>query len=189
MNHYKICGIIALACISSSTFATGTITFSGLLVGSTCATTVSASNVTASASPTITLPTLTNTIFTSAGTVAGKTPFTIHLEGADCSITDSVTTTTKFATPYFVNDTSKINDQGRVTNVTGTATNVDIQILNNTSTPINLATDETTQIKSTSTGTEANKTNFLYYAQYYSTAASVAAGTVGGSVTYNLIYK
>lgn len=186
MNKNQIYGLITLITITSPTFAGGVITFSGLLVDETCVTTVSSTGVTAANSPTLTLPTLAISAFPSLNSTAGQIPFTIHLDGANCTLS----TPTKYATPYFMYDTTKVNAQGRVINTNATTGNsVDIEILNSENIFINLTANELNQITSVKTNVGTNKTDFSYYARYYAKAYPVVAGPVLGTITYNLIYK
>ena len=192
MKNTQISGLIFLFAISTSAMSAGVITFNGTLVDETCITTVSSTGVTAIDSPTLTLPTLAVSAFPTVNSTAGKTPFTIHLKGANCTLANP----TKYATPYFVYDINKVNAQGRVINTdAATGSSVDIEILNDANAFINLTANETSQTTSTRTvvdtdeTNETNETDFSYYARYYAKAVPVVAGPVTGTLTYNVIYK
>ena len=175
-------------CTASSTFAaaTGVITFNGELVSGTCDATVDA---TASADGTVTLPTTSIEQLAAADATAGITPFKIVLTGAGCTTTDS-TSATITAVPYFVSEPGKVNTNGRLINTatTGAATNVDIQLLNNAQTAIDVNVTPVDQTVSTAVSAGADTNDFNYFARYYATDATTA-GPVTASVTYNIMYK
>jgi len=185
MNKIKLVLAILGVTVASSAFAVdGTINFSGLLVSGTCSPTVTGGGATASASPTITLPTVNVSALNAATLTAGNTAFSIALNGG--TGTDGCIQGGKTGTPYFEPELAKINANGRVTN-TGPAKNVDIQILTDTQQVIDLSKDSVTQV--TPTGKVAtNNHTYNYFARYYATGAT-EAGAVAGSVSYSIIYK
>lgn len=184
MKHNKTLSALLLTVLASSaTYAVdGTITFNGTLVNSTCSATIGSGSTT---SGTVTLPTSNIVNLAASGAVSGLTAYKIVLTGSGCSTSSGI------ATPYFEPSVANINTSGRLIN-TGTATNVDIQLLNSVQTVINLSADASSQTTSTvTTGTNTSNTatyTYPYYAQYYATAATTA-GTVIGKVDYSLIYK
>ncbi|SDC10029.1 fimbrial protein [Acinetobacter boissieri] len=184
MKNSKIFATVLLAVVaSSSVYAVdGTINFSGTLVGGTCSASINSGS---SATATVSLPTTHVSALTSSAAVAGLTAYKIVLTGAGCS------TSAGIATPYYEPSVSNVNTNGRLTN-TGTASNVDIQLLNNAQTIINLYTDSSSQTYSTATtGTNSSSVatyTYPYYARYYATGTTTA-GTVVGQVDYSIIYK
>jgi major type 1 subunit fimbrin (pilin) len=152
----------------------GTITFNGKVNSNTC-------TINAGTGPSfaVTLPTVgASALGTTAGTVAGTTPFNIALSA--CSATGTVKA-------YF-EPGSTINANGRLSNTatTGAATGVDLQVLNNSQAAINL----NTQANTTTATIASNAATLNYYVQYYNTAAAaVGAGTVTSTVNYTIQYQ
>ena len=181
MNKSQIYGLIALITISTSTFSSGLITFNGEIVAGTCTATIGTNETPGDG--TITLPKVHTSVFSAAATTAGKTGFQIKLTGDGCTSVSGSSTIT--ATPYFSYETNKVNNNGRVINTNTTSGgSVDIQILNHASSPINLTMMPSDQLLS-----ENSNLTYQYYAEYYATASTVAAGPVTGSLTYNILYK
>lgn len=184
MKNSKIfaTALLAVAASSSVYAVDGTITFNGTLVSSTCSATIGSGS---SATATVTLPTTHISNLASSAAVAGLTSYKIVLTGAGCS------TSAGIATPYYEPSVSNVNTSGRLTN-TGTASNVDVQLLNSSQTVIDLYTDYSSQTYSTATtGTNSSSVatyTYPYYARYYATGTTTA-GTVVGQVDYSIIYK
>lgn len=167
----------ALAFSSSASAADGTITINGEITDTTCNISVNGG----AADATVVLPTVSASSLAAAGETAGATPFNIALSG--CTGTALGTATTWFESGLNVDSTS-----GRLNN-TGTATEVQVQLLNSGMAAIMAGgpqggggqNDIPVDI-STGDGT------LNYYAQYYATAPSTA-GTVVTSVEYTLVYE
>jgi major type 1 subunit fimbrin (pilin) len=152
----------------------GTITINGTINASTCK--INGANSPAAVA--VTLPTVSTTSLNAAGAVAGRTPFTLAL--TNCT---GLTKATTFFEPG-----PTINTDGNLKNATGTATGVEVQLLNGADfSAINLSAASGSQnsTQATLTGGAANLT---YYAQYYATAAA-AAGTVATSVQFTMLYQ
>lgn len=161
--------IAATGLFATSASATdGTITFNGTITSATC--TINSG----SPSFTVTLPKVGTTAFAAAGDFAGRTPFSINLSG--CTATGTVQA-------YF-EPGSTINAAGRLNNG-GTATGVDLQVLNDSMSAINLSTQS-----GTSTATiSSNAATLNYYVEYYATTGTVGAGTVSSTVNYTIQYQ
>lgn len=118
----------------------------------------------------VVLPTVSTNALKASGNVAGRTPFNINLTcqaGANVSITMS---------PSTAGATT-----GTIAN-TGTATNVNVQLLDNTYNAVSFNTSK-------SVGAAPNGTLSLpYYAQYYATGAT-GAGSVKATATFTLTYQ
>jgi major type 1 subunit fimbrin (pilin) len=164
-------GVAALAPRTASA-VDGQITFAGKVTSSTC--TVNAAN---GASFTVTLPTVgAAALGTTAGTVAGATPFSIALTA--CSATGTVKA-------YF-EPGSTINANGRLNNTISATSGVDLQLLNDSRTAINL----NTQANTTTATIATNAATLNYYVQYYNnSAAAVTAGLVASTVNYTIQYQ
>lgn len=155
--------------------ADGTININGAVTGSTCVV-----KVNGAVSPaTITLPTVSTTALSAVGATAGQTAFSINLSG--CAGTPTATA----ASTYFENGPN-VNAAGRLKN-TGTATNVDVQLVNSDNSVITAGSAAPSTGSGVST-ISANAATLSYYARYYATAAATA-GTVASSVQFSVIYQ
>lgn len=168
-----LAAILGTAAFSASA-VDGTITFNGKVNSNTC--TINAGT---GASFAVTLPTVgAGSLGTTAGTVAGTTPFNIALSA--CSATGTVKA-------YF-EPGATINTNGRLSNTatTGAAAGVDLQVLNSGQTAINL----NTQSGTTTATIASNAATLNYFVQYYNTtAAAVTAGNVTSTVNYTIQYQ
>lgn len=119
---------------------------------------------------TVTLPTVSTQALRSSTAVAGRTGFKINLTctpGANVSITMS-TTKPGTATGTIVS--------------TGTAGNVDVQLLDGSFNPVTF--DTATSLGAAPSGT----LSIPYYAQYYATG-SAGAGSVSATATFTMTYQ
>lgn len=183
LNKSILSALLLAGLASSSVYAVdGTVTFNGTLVDGTCSATVDSGST---ADATVTLPTTNVSALTTSANVAGLTSYKITLTGAGCSTSAGV------AAPYYEPSLANVNTNGRLTN-TGTATNVDVQLLNNSQSVIDLTADSASQTYSTATtGTNSSSVatyTYPYYARYYATGTTTA-GTVVGQVDYSIVYK
>lgn len=150
----------------------GTITINGQISATTCTVTAGGS---ADGNKTITLPTVSNTVLTSAGAKSGLTSFSINLSGASC---------TNGAAAKAVFDGGQINlATGRLTN-SGTATNVEVGLVNSDGSDIKLG-DATTIKGATVAGNAAT----LNYGAQYVSLGGATQGSVASSVTYSISYN
>ena len=177
MNKFLI-AIPLLALATSTAFAAdGTITINGQVTDNTCTV-----NTVQGKDFTVTLPTVSKQVLAVAGDTAGRTPFTINLTG--CTADSKVAT-------YFEPGATVDFNTGRLNNASGTAKNVQVQLLgsNNTAIPVLAAGAGGIQTNSQLvdvSGTGAADLN--YYAEYYATGAS-EAGSVATTVKYTIIYQ
>lgn len=165
--------VLGLVGFSGSAMAVdGTITINGQINANTC--TIVGTN---GKDVTVTLPTVSTTALTAAGQVAGATPFQLAL--SNCTGTTAMT--------HFELGSTINQADGNLIN-SGTAQNVEVQVLNDQFQPINLATNAGSQTV-TLTGTAGSMSGTMkYYAQYLATGAA-GAGTVASSVQYSMIYN
>lgn len=152
----------------------GTINFTGKIVNTTCKVTSDSQDIN------VVLPTLSTGQLSSAGAVGGYKTFQINLE--NCKANDVVKA-------YFQPRPSHVDAKtGRLKN-TGTAKNVQIQLLDadHNDAIIDASKDVDNQGTSftTLTGTTATLT---YAAQYYATEAT-EAGDVKAIVQYDIAYQ
>lgn len=164
--------LLAAAQVNAAAASDGTITFNGELDSQTCTVSVNGGD----SSNSVTLPKVSTSLLQTAGQTAGSTRFTIGL--SECS------TQTGEVYAYFEQGAS-VNANGRLNN-TGTATNVDLQLLDSEENPLNAGSTDQSTSPVTAT-LNAGAATLSYAAQYFATAAATA-GTVASSVTYSINY-
>ncbi|MDF3839161.1 fimbrial protein [Cupriavidus basilensis] len=166
-------GVIAIS--QNALASDGTITFNGNITAQTCTIASSAGGK----DFTVVLPTVSTSILAAAGQTAGDTAFSINLSA--CS-PNSGPVRTHFEAG------STVNAQGRLLQqAAGTATNVDIQLLNGDSTVIKAGDPDASQ-NSKPTAIASGSATLPYIGRYYATGTSTA-GTVTSFVTYSLAYQ
>lgn len=153
--------------------ADGTVTINGKVTDQTCKVSAESKNIT------VTLPTVGVGSLATAGTTAGRTPFTINLENCKAGQVSAF-----FETGGNVDAAS-----GRLNN-TGTAGNVQVQLLSDSSVVIPVLANAA-QAPVTTKATvakDADSAALNYYAEYYATGAA-KAGDVATSVQYTINYQ
>lgn len=172
--------LFAAVLVAASSFAAnaadGTITFNGEVTDKTCAVQASTSKDFA-----VTLPTVSATSLAAAGQVAGRTSFSINLSA--CSAGNVAT--------YF--EPGPTVALGRLKNMAATsaAKNVDLQLLNDSASPLTIANVSPGGLQAGSSWVAVpagGGTNLNYFVEYYATAPAVA-GAVTSSVKYTIIYN
>lgn len=153
--------------------ADGTITITGQVKDQTCKVIADSKNVE------VTLPTVGVSSLTTSGNTAGRTPFTINLENCKAGNVSAF-----FETGGNVDAAS-----GRLNN-TGTAENVQVQLLSDSSVVIPVLANATQAGVTTKvTVPEGGGPAALnYYAEYYATGQATP-GTVKTSVQYTINYQ
>ncbi len=171
--------ITVLAGVSTAQAAsTGTITFNGLLTANTCD--VSVAGQTADA--TVVLPTISTSQLTGATQTAGRTGFDMAL--SNCA------GTLKTASAFFESGSSVDVNTGRLLNMSGTATNVDLQLRDGTSaSQAVIQAGNTNQVTNTSYVDVSSGSATLPYAVEYYAKGATTAGTVVSNVVYSIQYK
>lgn len=164
--------LLATAQVNAAEASDGTINFTGEIESQTCTVSVNGGTSTG----TVVLPTVSSSLLKTSGQTAGSTRFTIGL--SECS------TETGDVYAYFEQGVN-VNAEGRLIN-TGTATNVDLQLLDGANNALNAGSTEQTASPATASLT-AGAATLTYAAQYFATAAATA-GTVASSVTYSINY-
>ncbi|KPH00188.1 fimbrial protein [Pseudomonas sp. RIT-PI-q] len=178
--NYKARVLAVLVAASSAPFAMasdGTINFTGQLLAATCA--INVNGAVSPAAATVTLPSITASSLSAAGKVAGQTNFIIKLTGC----TGTATT----AAAFFEAGGGVDPVSGNLKN-TGTATNVQLQLVDATS-GLAIKAGDAAQLTGNSRVTIAsNAANLPYAVQYYATGLATS-GTVLGTVTYSVNYQ
>ncbi len=171
--------ISALALPGLAQASDGTITFSGALVASTCTVVVNGGG---SATGTVTLPTVSTSVLAITGNTAGATLFTLNLSGCT-AVTGKTTVNAFFESGAGVDPTT-----GNVINLSGTATNVAVQLFPASDLSTQIKPGLSDQVKATDILLSAGSGTLNYVAQYYALGAS-NAGTFISNVTYSLSYN
>jgi major type 1 subunit fimbrin (pilin) len=161
--------LISAGLVSASVFAASdnTINFQGEVTTETCSVSVNGNN----ASPVVLLPTVSTTDLAASGATAGDTTFTVGVSG--CA--GDSTSATKISTVFVGN------------NVSGTAKNVEVQILDPKDAVVNLTSGYTGSGDLTlQTGETSGSAT--YSARYYA-SGTPTAGTVTASLQYAVTYQ
>lgn len=170
-----------LAAVSTTpvSAADGTITFTGEILAVTCDVTGGSGTDGTSGSFAVTLPSVSASSL-AAGQKAGYTNFTVSLSGGpDCK--DGKTAMMHFEVPA----SPEINPvTGNLKN-RGTATNVEVGLLNDAGVPINIYTG----VGNSKADIVASKATLAYTAYYQALAAAADAGSVDTSVVYSMTYN
>jgi major type 1 subunit fimbrin (pilin) len=172
-------GVIAAAAALLTTAAQasdGTITITGAVTATTC--TINGGG--AASSFTVPLPTVSTSALPANGATAGRTAFKIALTGC--------TPTTGTVATYFEPGTQVDLTTNRLKNG-GTATNVQVGVLNGDDMSAVLVGAAQASQNSHSASITAGAATLNYYAQYVATGGAAGAGSVNTSVTYTLIYS
>lgn len=167
-------GLVAAA--SSAHAADGTITITGEITAQTC--TISGDG--GGKDFTVTLPTVSTSSLATSGATAGRKPFRIAL--SNCS-PNSGNASVYFEPGVTVNATT-----GQLKNSSGTATNVEVGLLNKDSSNIKLGAAQAQQ-NSQTVPIAGGAATLDYYAQYVATGGAATAGSVNTSVMYSVSYQ
>ncbi|MFP3507504.1 fimbrial protein [Burkholderia sp. SIMBA_062] len=168
-----------LAAASAAHASDGTITFTGSIIASTC----KVSNGSGGAIP-VALPKIGTNTLAAAGTTAGRTPFSVMLEGCTSGGANPTKVGVVFESGSNVNQST-----GRLTLDGGAdaASNVEISVLNDKQSPIKIGAmgDQGGQLVDIAAD---GKATLNYFAEYYATAAATA-GQANSKVQYSLTYQ
>lgn len=168
---------------SAQAASTGTITFNGLLTDSTCDVDIEGQG----ADATIILPTVSVTELTSAGDTTGRASFKMNISKCVIGTTGGHSKVSAFFQPGNTVDLGT----GRLKNVGGSATKVDLQLLDVSGNYKVIDIGSTNQVNDMTyiDIDQANGTALLPYAVEYYANGQTTPGTVTSSVVYNLQYK
>ncbi|HDM8061266.1 fimbrial protein [Vibrio harveyi] len=178
MKLNKLVAILGSFLFTSSVLAASanTITFQGEVTDETCTVSVNGEN----ASPVVLLETVPKSELAKSGDTAGATEFEVSISGC----TGNATTGVPNISTVFVGN--QVTGNGNLGN-TGSATNVELQILDTSDSAIDLSGGyKGSNDLALAAGEKANSAT--YKAQYYATGASTA-GTVNASLQYAVSYQ
>ncbi|VWD43963.1 MULTISPECIES: fimbrial protein [Burkholderia] len=165
-----------LAAASSAHAADGTITITGEITAQTC--TISGNG--GGKDFTVGLKEVSTSALATVGATAGRLPFNIVL--SNCSPNSGN------ASVYFEPGTTVNTTTGNLKNDKGTATNVEIGLLNKDASSIKLGAAKGQQNSQTVPISNATAT-LDYYAQYVATGGAATSGSVNTSVMYSISYQ
>lgn len=178
----SLLAMLGLAAASSQAASTGTITFNGELTDTTCDVDVNGQGTDA----TVTLPTVSINQLTAAGNTTGRTSFNMNLSKCVIGTEGGHSKVAAFFQPGDTVDLST----GRLKNVGGDATNVDLRLLDASGNYSAINVGNTDQVDNMAyVDIQADGTAVLPYAVEYYANGQTTAGTVTSSVVYNLQYK
>lgn len=176
--------MVALGMIipSANAASTGTITFNGELTDTTCDVNVNGQG----ADATVTLPTVSIKELAKAGDTTGRTSFNMNLSNCVIGTEGGHSKVAAFFQPSNSVDLAT----GRLKNVGGDATNVDLQLLDVSGNYSVINVGNTAQVNDMAyMDIQADGTALLPYAVEYYANGQTTPGTVTSSVVYNLQYK
>lgn len=172
--------VIAAALMSNAAYAAdGTINFAGELIDQTC--TIEIDGKVAPVAATVTLPTVSTGLLTTSGNTAGRTNFEIEL--SNCTAGGK-------ARAFFESGATVDPISGQLY-VTGGATNVRLQLLDNSAGAGGavIKAGDTNQLGSTTAVNIMGGIAVLPYAVEYVATGAATAGIVNSSVTYSIDYE
>jgi len=183
--------VLALSCVLATGLAAnsamaadnGTLSFTGEITDTTCDVAVNGGN----ADSTIALPRVSTKSLAKAGDVTGRV--FVRMSLSNCSLASPATSSKVHA---FWQAAPEINSSGRLINTatTGAATNVEIEMLNDTLTSIDLSKPDGQQNSTvaTITGATGGTAELTHYAQYHAIGAATA-GLLTSKLQYVLSYN
>ncbi len=177
-----LAALLSAVSVNAMAASTGTITFNGKLTDTTCNVNIEGQG----ADATVTLPTVSVSELTAAGNTTGRTAFRMALSGCTIGTVGQQSTVSAFFQPGDTVDLST----GRLKNVSGDATNVDLELLDASNSYAVINVGNTAQVNDMAyVDIATDGTATLPYAVEYYANGKTTAGTVTSSVVYNLQYK
>ncbi|HET6632070.1 MAG TPA: fimbrial protein [Rhodanobacteraceae bacterium] len=167
-----LCGLAGTVSADQYSGTDGTITINGTVVPQTC-------TVANGGAVTVNLPDVLQTALATAGNTAGDTAFSIDISDCDAALGN----VQALFTGGNINSTN-----GRLDN-SGTAANVQVQILNGSDAVMDLSgatMSAQSQLVTTLSGGDAS---IAYTARYYANGGAAGAGDVQATVDFTLTYN
>lgn len=164
--------VVAASVSAMSVFADdGKINFVGAITDDACTVTNNMANPL-----TVTLGTVASTAFTAAGSTAAPTKFTIALTNCPATVSSA-------KVKFDGTADSNVNTILALTQETGVATNVGIQLMDNQNVVVPLYT------ASSAYPLTSGSNNLDFVARYYATAAAVTAGPANSTSNFTIVYN
>lgn len=171
---FAACALLALPLASNA--ADGEVKITGAIIANTCKVTGGTGGTGSILE--VSLPTVMTSALSEAGKTAGRTPFTVQL--ADCSADSGDVAL------YFEPGANTDMATGRLSN-TGTATEVQVGLLNGSMVPIELNQSTALLQKSQTVSIATGSATLNYFAEYYATGVA-GAGSVSTSTFFSIVY-
>ncbi|MGL4726423.1 MAG: fimbrial protein [Scandinavium sp.] len=172
-----LAALTAATAMNAQAASTGTITFNGELTATTCDANVDGQG----ADALIVLPTIGTNQLTTAGDTAGRTGFNINL--SNCA------GTLQTASAFFQSGSSVDLTTGHLKNVSGDATNVSLQLREESGSEAVINAGNTEQVSAaTYYDISSGSADMPYAVEYYADGATTA-GTVVSNVVYSIQYQ
>ncbi|MEI7035470.1 fimbrial protein [Fulvimonas yonginensis] len=170
--------LAATANAVSNSSPDGTITITGTIVGQTCK--VDGKSFGTPDAITVALPTVLTSNLSSAGATAGQKQFSINITGCDSALS--------MVRTYF-SGSNIDSTTGNLSN-TGTAGNVQVQLLNSDNTAIDLkGADAAAQKSQVANLDSSGNATLQYSARYIANGGAASAGNVNTSVQFTMVYN
>jgi major type 1 subunit fimbrin (pilin) len=171
-------GLLGLASLGANA-ADGTITITGTVTDTTCS--INGTTSGTQVNPSVTLMPATAGSLAALGQTANTSkPTDLEFKLSGC------TSGTK-AIANFENGATVDQTSGNLNN-SGTAQNVQVQLLNASMAPINITTNSGNQLATEGAAITGGAADLKYYARYYATGKATA-GTVNTQVQYTMQYQ
>ncbi|MEH6998911.1 MAG: fimbrial protein [Limnobacter sp.] len=171
----KFAFVAAVCALPALAQANNTIRFVGEVTAQTCSVSVNGLQ----ANPVVLLPSVAVAQLNRTGN-AGETPFTISVQGCTANEENPISVSTVFVA-------ADMTTAGNIANTTGTASNVELQLLNAVNgTPVNLRTTSSVPLATLAAGSTSAERQ--YAIRYFTPSNNATAGSVGGSLQYSLAY-
>lgn len=173
---------LGMTAVSAQASSTGTITFNGELTDTTCKVDIDGQG----ADATVVLPAVSVNELAATGETAGRTSFNMNL--SEC-VVGTEGGHSKVSAFFQAGSTVDLST-GRLLNVSGTATKVNLRLLDASNNFAAINIGNTDQVTGTAyVDIDTDGTALLPYAVEYYATAQTTPGTVTSSVVYNLQYK
>jgi len=155
----------------------GTINITGTVIAQTCK--VDGKGAGTADTKNVPLPDVLTSQLAAQGDTAGDTNFSIAVTGCDSALSTVHT--------YFTG--SNIATDGRLSNGTGTATGVEVQLLNGSDASVIALNSADGSQNSKPVNLTNNSATLEYAARYYANSTNVGAGSVNTSVAFTMVYE
>jgi major type 1 subunit fimbrin (pilin) len=192
MNMFRNLMLLATIAIASqvANAADGTITFNGVVLGTTCSVNAGSPNLT------VVLPTVSISSFNGIGSTAGNTPFKLVLTNCPAVLSGY----SSYGVSAYFDQTNVNTSTGNLKNSSApnAATGIEVQLLNSSKATMNLglgqanATAANATLQNSTPVTISNTSTSAtldYSAQYYSNATTLLPGVVSTQVAYTIVYN
>jgi major type 1 subunit fimbrin (pilin) len=175
---------VAAAAPIASQAANGTITFNGAVTAQTCTINGGTPDFT------VNMPKVPTSALAAAGQTAGAVPDSIRIVLTNCSQNGATPAANGAVRAFFEGGPTVDIATRRLKNATGTATNVQVGVINSDGTDVAVgAASQNTQYVPLVGAAGAASATLLYGSKYVATGGAATAGTVITTVQYSLDFQ